>query len=100
MSDLDTKLAKGLWRQQRANLCDNWSVQPTNHDLVSLPQITIRQDDIDGRPETLDDLDLEHRALELREVHQAVTHALLREVDEQHDHVRDALASNSGCGYE
>lgn len=100
ITNFDTKFAKRLRRQQCTNLCDDGSVQPTNHDFVSFSQDTIRQDDIDSRSQAFDDLDLEHRALELREVHQAVTHALLREVNEQHDHVGNTFASDSRCGHE
>lgn len=73
-------------------MCDDWPVQTTNDDLVSLSQDTIRQHDIDRRSKTLDDFDLQNRALQLGQVHQPVAHPLLSEVDQQHDHVGDTLA--------
>ena len=61
---------------------------------------TVRQDDIDGSSETLDDLDFEHGTLELREVHESLTHSLLRELDQQHDHVRDTFTCDGGSWYQ
>lgn len=72
------------------------AVQTADHDLLALAQDTVGQDDIDCRPKTLDDLDLQNRTLEFGEVHQPVAHALLRQVDEKHDHVRHTLPGHRG----
>jgi len=89
---LDTELPKWLWREQSTDLCDDWPVQTTNDDPVSFSQNAVRQHDIDRRSKTLDDLDLQNRALQLGQIHQPVAHPLLSEVDQQHDHIGDALA--------
>lgn len=58
-------------------------------------QDAVGQDYIYCGAEAFNDLDLEHCTLELRQVHEAVAHALLSEVHEQQDHVGYALASDS-----
>ena len=92
---LDTKLPEWLRREQSADLCDDWPIQTTNDDLVS-SQDTVRQHNIDRRSMTLDDLNLQNRALQLGQVHQPVAHPLLSKIDQQQDHVRDTLARVCG----
>lgn len=57
---------------------------------------TVGQNNIDGSAETFDDLDFKNRTLQLGEVHQLVAHALLSEIDEEHDHVRGTFSGNGG----
>lgn len=92
-TNLDAKLLHRLRRQQRTNLSRNGSVESADDDPISLVEDSVRQDDVDGRSQSLDDLDLEHGALESREVHEALRHALLSELDDEHEHVGDSLAS-------
>lgn len=91
---LDTEFAKGLRRKQRTDLGHNRSIETADHDLVAFVEDTIRQDHVDCRTKTFDDLDLKHSTLELREVHQPIAHALLGKVDEEHDHVGHTLSRN------
>ena len=93
---LDSHLPQRLRRQQRSHVGENRTVQPTHHDPISLPQVPIRKDNIDGRSQSLDDLDLEHGALEFRNVHQALGHSLLSKIDEELDHIGDSLSSDGG----
>jgi hypothetical protein len=93
---LDTKLTQRLWRQKSTDLRNDRPVETADDDLITLTKIAVDKDDVDGRAETFNNLDLENSALERRDVHQALVHALLREVDEEHDHVRNTLASNGG----
>lgn len=60
---------------------------------------TIRQNDVDGCSKTLDDLDLEDGTFELGQVHEPLAHTLLRQLNEQHDHVWDTLSSDGGGGH-
>lgn len=91
---LDSHLSQRLRRQKRSNVGVDRPVQTTHDNPVTLTKVTVRQDDVDSRTETLDDLDLENRAFELRDVHEALSHPLLGQVDEQHDHVGNTLASD------
>lgn len=100
LSYLDTQLAKRLRGQQRTHLSDDRSVKTTDHDLVSFPQNTVRQYDIDSRTQTFDDLHLKNRTLKFRQIHQAVAHPLLREVDKEHDHVWYTLPSHGRRGHD
>jgi hypothetical protein len=56
-------------------------------------QDTVREDDIDCRAKTLDDLDFEDRTLQFREIHEFLRHSLLSELDEEHEHIRNTLSS-------
>ena len=79
-------------RQQRTDLSRDGSVETADDDPISLVKDSVREDDVDCRSQSLDDLDLEHGALEGREVHEALGHALLGELDDEHEHVGHALA--------
>ncbi len=92
---LDTEFTKGLGRKQRTDLGHDRSIETADHNLVAFVEDTIRQNHIDCRTKTFDDLDFKYCTLELRQVHQPVAHALLGEVDEEHDHVGHTLASDS-----
>lgn len=63
-------------------------------------QVSVHEHDVDGGTETLDDLDFEDGALQRRDVHEVVGHALLRELDEQHEQVGDTLAGVSRSRHE
>lgn len=89
---LDAELLHGLRREERADLGDDGAVEAAQDDLVALVQVAVDEDDVDGGAETLDDLDLEDSALERRDVHKVVGHALLGELDEEHEQVGDTLA--------
>lgn len=97
---LDTELTKWLRCQQSTDLRDNWAVETANNNLVAFVQDAIRQHDINGRTKTLNNLDLKHSTLKFRQVHKAVTHALLGQVDEKHDHVRYTFTSDCRRWYE
>lgn len=79
---------------------DNRTVQTAHHNPISLAQDTVREDNIDGGTETFDDLDFKNGTLQLGKIHEPVAHALLGEVDEQHDHVGYTFASDGGCWHE
>lgn len=81
--------------QKSSNLRDNRAIKTANHNLVSLAENAVGKNDIDGRSQALDDLDFKHRTFELRKIHEAVAHALLGQIDEQHDHVRDTFTGDS-----
>ena len=55
---------------------------------------TVRQNNVDSRSETLNDLDLEDGTLEFGQVHQSLAHTLLGQLDQEHDHVRDTLSGD------
>ena len=89
---LDAKLLHRLGREERADLGRDRAVESADDDAVALAQNAVREHDVDRGAEALDDLDLEHGALEGREVHEALGHALLGELDDEHEHVGHALA--------
>lgn len=89
---LDAQLLHRLRRQQCSDLRDDGAIETTENDLVALVEVAVDEDDIDRRTETLDDLDLEDGALERRDVHEVVGHALLGELDEEHEQVGYTLA--------
>lgn len=91
-TDLDTKLLHRLRSQQSPDLRGDGAVETANHDLVAFVENSVRKDDVDGGSESLDDLDLEHRALEGGEVHETLDHALLSELDDEHEHVGHSLS--------
>lgn len=68
------------------------SVETADDDPISLVKDSVREDDVDCRSQSLDDLDLEHSALERREVHETLRHPLLSELDDEHEHVGDSLS--------
>jgi hypothetical protein len=74
------------------------SIETTNDDLVSFAKDAIGKHNINCSSKPLNYLDLKHRAFELRQIHQAITHALLSEVDEEHDHVGNTLSCNGRSG--
>ena len=100
VTHLDPKLLHRLRRQQRSNLSDDGAVETAKDDLVALVQVTVHEHDVDGGTETLDDLDFEDSALQRRDVHEVVGHALLRELDEQHEQVGNTLAGVSRSRHE
>ncbi len=61
---------------------------------------TVGKDDIDRGTETLEDLDLEHRALELGEIHEPLAHTGLSELDDESQHVGDTLTGVSRSGHQ
>jgi hypothetical protein len=94
-TNLDTKLLHRLRSEQSPDLGGDGAVKTADDNLVSLMQDSVRQNDINRRSETLDDLDLKHRALEGGEVHETLDHTLLGELDDEHEHVGHSL---SGVG--
>jgi hypothetical protein len=77
-------------------LRDDRSVKTADDNPVAFVQDTVRKYDINGRTQSLDNLDFEHCALELRQIHQAVAHTLLREIHKQHDHIRHTFSCDGG----
>lgn len=75
---LDTELLHRLRREKSPDLRRDGAVETADDNLVALVQHTVRQDNVDGGAESLDDLDLEHGALEGGKVHEALRHAFLR----------------------
>ena len=94
---LDTHLLHWLWREQRSHLRYDWSIQSADNNFVALVQDTIGEHNVQRCPEPFDNLDLKHSALELRDVHELLAHALLREFDDEHEHVWDTLAGVCRC---
>jgi hypothetical protein len=78
-------------------LCHDRTVETADNDRVSFVENTVGKDDIDGCSETLDDLDLEDGTLESGDVHEALSHALLSELDDEHQHVGNTLTGVSRC---
>ena len=68
-------------REQGADGGDNRPAQAAQHDLLALPQHAVDQDHVDGRAQALDHLDLQHRALQLADEHEALRHHFLRAGD-------------------
>lgn len=91
-TNLDTKLLHRLRGEQSPDLGGDGAIETADHDLVALVQNSVGKDNINRRSKTLDDLDLEHRALESREVHETLDHALLGELDDEHEHVGHSLS--------
>lgn len=95
-SYLDSHFSQRLRCEQSSNVCHDRSIQPTHHDPVSLSHDTVRQDHIDSRTETFDNLDFQDGTLELGEVHQPLAHTLLSQLDQQHDHIRHTFTGDGG----
>lgn len=76
---------------------DNRSIETTNNNPVTFAQDTVREDNINRRSKTFNDLDFEDCAFQLGEVHETVTHPLLSQIYKEHDHIGDTFASDSGC---
>lgn len=86
--------------EQRSHIRDDWPVETTEHDAISLTHDTVGEHNIDGCTETFNDLDLENGALELRKVHETLRHSRLGELDEEQKKVGDTLAGVGRCGHE
>lgn len=92
ITNLDTHLAERLRGEECSDVGKDGSIKPADDYPVSLTEVTVGEDDINCRSETLNDLDLENGALELGDVHETLAHALLRKVNEELDHIRNTLA--------
>lgn len=88
---LDAQFLERLRCQQCSDLRDNRSVETADDDLVAFVQDTVGEDDVERRSEALDDLDLQDGTVELGDVHELAAHSLLRELDDEHEHVWDTL---------
>lgn len=67
-----------VWRQEGAYVCCNGTIQAADDNLIALMQDAIDKHDINGCSKTLNDLDLQHSALQLADEHQALRHHSLR----------------------
>ena len=93
---LDSDLAQRLWGEQRSDLGDDWSVQTAHDNGVAFLDLAVDEDDVDGGPETLDLLDLQDGALQVRHEHELLDHECLGHLDEDLHQVRDTLARDGG----
>lgn len=92
ITNLDTHLAERLRGEECSDVGKDGSIKPADDYPISLTEVTVGEDDVNCRSETLNDLDLENGALELGDVHETLAHALLRKVNEKLDHIRNTLA--------
>lgn len=92
ITNLDTHLAERLRGEECSDVGKDGSIKPADDYPISLTEVTVGEDDVNCRSETLNDLDLENGALELGDVHETLAHALLRKVNEELDHIRNTLA--------
>ena len=65
--------------EEGADVGDDGAVEAANHNLIALMQHAIDKDHIDGGAKPLNHLDLEYRALQLADEHQALRHHGLRD---------------------
>ena len=65
-------------RQEGSYACCNSAVQAADNNLVALVQDPIDKHDINGGSKPLNDLDLQHGALQLTDEHEALCHHSLR----------------------
>lgn len=89
---LDADLLHWVRCEQGADGGDDGALQPAHHDGVALVDDAVDEDDVDGGAQPLHDLDLKHGTLQLGDVRQPVRHHRLRQLHQQLQQVRDALA--------
>eukprot|EP00047_Mylnosiga_fluctuans_P020093 m.88781 g.88781 ORF g.88781 m.88781 type:complete len:627 (-) comp8382_c6_seq1:70-1950(-) len=95
---LDAHFLQGSRHQQRADLRDDRPFKARQHNCIALAQESLRQDDVNGAAVAVDDLDLEHRALQVRAERHAVCKAALRQVGQHEEQVGHALACHGRGG--
>ena len=76
---------------------NNRTVQTADNNLVAFVQDTVGKHNVQCCTETFDDLDFEDRAFEFGDVHELSSHPLLRQFDDQHEHIWNTFPSESGC---
>jgi hypothetical protein len=93
---LDTNFLHRRWREQSSNRGDDRTSETTHDDRIAFMQHAVDENDIDRRPQPLDDLHLQHRTCEFGYVAETLIHHVLSQLNQEHQKIRNTDIRESG----